>query len=172
MFPCDLGEASPIQIASKNDSTGHMLDNESTESLLRIPSHSSDLACAMLELDGPIFARSESAPVCNDNTCDTARPCLHVLRRHVSVIQRSSSEDVPFRRGTRSCPDRPVGVVERKPARIMSKREHNFLVGLQLHRESFCIKACKVSRDQDYGLTCSTGFGQLPSAELWEALLQ
>ena len=172
-FPCDFGGQSN-KVTLQTQLLGLMLDNNTVESLLRIPSHSSDSACCMLELEKCIFARSESAPISNDDESGAARPCDSLVRRPISMIQPcSSSEDAPFCKGARSCSDRPARVVERTPARMMSKRAHNFLVGLQLHQESARTKVCNDNLDHEAGLPCrSTGFGRLPSSELWGTLVQ
>ena len=147
----------------------NMLDNGTVESLLRIPSHSSDSACSMLELDDPMFARSKSAPICKGDKCRAARPGIPLVRSMCS-----SSEDAPFCRGARSCPDRTVQLVERTPTRMVStKRAHNFLVGLQLHQESVRAMACRDSQNQAVWIPYTvSGFGWLLSGELWESLLQ
>ena len=50
-----------------------MLDNNTMQSLLRIPSHSSGPACPMLELDDFIFTRSGSAPISNEEDFNATR---------------------------------------------------------------------------------------------------
>ena len=151
-----------------------MLDNNTMQSLLRIPSHSSGPACPMLELDDFIFTRSGSAPISNEEDFNATRHSTQFVCRQLYRNKPCSSrEDAPFRRGASSCPDRKVQVIERKETRMRLKRAHNFLIGLQLHQETFCTKVCPNSRDQAASLDCRrAGFELLPSAGLWEALLQ
>ena len=142
-----------------------MLNNEMVESLFHIPSLDSESAHFMVDV--PIFARSESTPTRLD-LCRPSTPLNLFSDGQVGLFKPCSSSQNFTYNDARSCCDDSVEAVEQIPARVVSKRVHNFLVGLELHQDSVNTKACINEPVQAAAARrSSTSYNQLPSAELW-----
>ena len=142
-----------------------MQNNEMVESLFHIPSLDSESARFMIVV--LIIARSESTPTSLD-LCRPATPLNLFSDGQVCLFKPCPSSQNFTYNDVRSCCDDSVEAVEQIPARVVSKRVHNFLVGLELHQDSVNTKACTYDPAQAAAAcSSSTSFNQLPSAVLW-----
>ena len=161
-----------------------MLNNDDIKCLFLIPSQSSCFSYTILDRTVSGISRSESSPINTDNhrnktlgkspsdlfTFGTSNQTAGTRTNYSSL-----NNDSAFVRDAKSCPE---GCIEKNcttssSTLFVTKRSHNFQVGLEMHEESVRSKrSFIVQGGHDSSSRMQTAFPRLPSAELWEALLQ
>ena len=153
------------------------------ESLFCIPSQSSCISYSALDRTVTDFFRSESSPINADHYRNKVlnKSDLNTFKMSNQSAERFRSplnDDSAFVRDAKSCPE---GCIEENgttssnssSALFVTKRSHNFQVGLEMHEESVRSKRCSIVQGrQDATGRMQIHLHRLPSAELWEVLLQ
>ena len=158
-----------------------MLANDSMDSMFCIPSQSSCLSLAVLDQTVAEIFRSESSPTNPDKyrnkILDESAPDMFTSRMSNKSAERFhySLNDVFLRDEkccTKGCTTK-IGTKSSTSTLFVTKRSHNFQVGLEMHEESVRSKrGSSLQGQQDADDRMNATFRRLPSAELWEALLQ